>query len=90
MFGPDICGYDTKKVQAIFHHNGDNLLKKDDIKCPTDEYTHYYMLVVNSDDTYEIFVDSESQAKGNLKDDWAFELPKTIKDPDAKKTRRLG
>ena len=24
MFGPDICGYNTKKVQTIFHHNGDN------------------------------------------------------------------
>jgi len=28
MFGPDICGTETKKVQAILHHDGKNLLKK--------------------------------------------------------------
>jgi len=28
MFGPDICGYSTKKVHTIFNHQGENLLKK--------------------------------------------------------------
>jgi len=28
MFGPDICGYSTKKVHAIFNHEGENLQKK--------------------------------------------------------------
>jgi calreticulin len=85
MFGPDICGYSTKKVHAIFNHNGENLLKKTDVKCPDDEFTHFYTLIVNPDDTYEIRVDGESQASGNLKDDWDFEKPKMIKDPNAKK-----
>ena len=85
MFGPDICGYSTKKIHTIFNHNGDNLLKKEDVKCPDDEFTHFYMLIVNPDDTYEIRVDGESKASGNLKDDWDFELPQTIKDPEAKK-----
>jgi calreticulin len=85
MFGPDICGYSTKKVHTIFHHNGDNLLKKSDVKCPDDEYTHFYTLIVNPDNTYEIRVDGESKASGNLKEDWEFEQPKEINDPDAKK-----
>lgn len=85
MFGPDICGYSTKKVHAIFHHNGDNLLKKDDVKCDDDVFTHFYMLVVKPDNTYEIFIDGESKDSGDLKDAWDFELPKTMKDPEASK-----
>jgi len=85
MFGPDICGTETKKVQAILHHDGKNLLKKDDVTSPEDEFTHTYALIVNSDDTYEVRVDGKSEASGNLKDDWEFEKPKMIKDPKAKK-----
>jgi len=85
MFGPDICGYSTKKVQAIFHHNGENLLKKTDVAAPEDEFTHTYVLIVKPDDTYEIRLDGKSEASGNLKDEWDFEKPKTIKDPNAKK-----
>ena len=81
MFGPDICGYSTKKVHTIFNYNGENLEKKEEVKCPDDEFTHFYLLVVNPDDTYEIQVDGESKASGNLKDGWAFEKPKKIKDP---------
>jgi len=85
MFGPDICGYSTKKVQAIFNHQGENLLKKSDVTAPEDEFTHSYVLIVKPDDTYEIRVDGKIEASGNLKDDWDFEKQKTIKDPKAKK-----
>jgi len=85
MFGPDICGYATKKVHAIFNHNGENLLKKEEVKCPDDELTHFYTLVVRSDDSYEIYIDGESKDKGSLKTAWDFEKPKMIKDPNAKK-----
>lgn len=85
MFGPDICGYSTKKVQAIFSFEGENLLKNSDVKCSDDEYTHTYLLVVNKDNTYEIRVDGEEKSKGNMKDDWSFEKPKTIKDPEESK-----
>jgi len=85
MFGPDICGPSAKKVHTIFNHQGQNLLKKTDVACPDDEFTHFYTLVVKPDDTYEIWIDGESKANGNLKDDWDFEKPKTIKDPNAKK-----
>jgi len=85
MFGPDICGYSTKKVHTIFNHQGDNLLKKTDVKCPDDEFTHFYTLVVKSDDSYDIWIDGESKETGSLKEGWDFEKPKTIKDPNAKK-----
>jgi calreticulin len=85
MFGPDICGYSTKKVQAIFNYNGENLARNSDVKCPDDEYTHSYVLIVNKDSTYEIRVDGEEKAKGAMKDDWSFEKAKEIKDPDQSK-----
>jgi len=85
MFGPDICGYSTKKVQAIFNYNGENFLRNNDVKCPDDEYTHSYMLIVNKDQTYEIRVDDEEPTKGNMKEDWSFEKPKMIPDPDKTK-----
>jgi len=85
MFGPDICGYSTKKVHAIFHHDGQNLLKKSDVKCPDDEFTHFYTLIVKPDDTYEILVDGKVEDSGKLKEGWDFEKPKMIKDPNAKK-----
>jgi len=85
MFGPDICGYSTKKVHTIFNHQGENLLKKNDVKCPDDELTHFYTLIVKPDDTYDILIDGESKETGNLKDGWDFEKPKTIKDPNSKK-----
>jgi len=72
-------------VQAIFNHEGENLLKKTDVSCPDDEFTHTYVLVVNPDETFEIHVDGKSEGSGNSKDDWDFEKPKTIKDPKAKK-----
>ncbi|ETO28222.1 hypothetical protein RFI_08906 [Reticulomyxa filosa] len=81
MFGPDICGYSTKKVHTIFNHNGENLLKKSDVSCPDDELTHTYTLIVNGDDTYEIRVDGEKKDSGKLKEGWDFEKPKTIPDP---------
>merc|ERR1712241_143303 len=85
MFGPDICGYSTKKVQAIFNFGGENLAKEKDVKTPDNEYTHQFLLIVNKDSTYEIRVDGEEKGKGDMKEDWNFELPKTIKDPEQSK-----
>lgn len=85
MFGPDICGYSTKKVHTIFNFNGENLEKKEEVKCPDDDLTHTYILIVNPDDTYEIRVDDQEPISGNLKDGWDFEKPKLINDPAASK-----
>lgn len=59
MFGPDICGYSTKKVHVIFNYKGQNLLTKKDIKCKDDELTHLYTLIINPDNTYAVKIDNE-------------------------------
>mmetsp|Transcript_28234 Transcript_28234/g.96177 ORF Transcript_28234/g.96177 Transcript_28234/m.96177 type:complete len:416 (-) Transcript_28234:76-1323(-) len=85
MFGPDICGYSTKRVHVIFEYKGKQLLTKKTITCETDEFTHVYTLVVKPDLTYKVLIDNEVKAEGNLEDDWDFLEPKTIKDPEASK-----
>ncbi|XP_065371032.1 calreticulin [Calliphora vicina] len=85
MFGPDICGPGTKKVHVIFSYKGKNLLINKDIRCKDDVYSHFYTLVVNPDNTYEVLIDNEKVESGNLEDDWDFLAPKKIKDPNAKK-----
>ena len=85
MFGPDICGYSTKKVHVIFNYKGKNLLTKKEIKCKDDELTHLYTLVVRPDNTYVVKIDNEKVESGSLEDDWDFLEPKKIKDPNASK-----
>jgi len=85
MFGPDFCGYSTKKVHVIFNYKGTNHLIKKEIKPKEDQLTHVYTLVVHPDNTYEVFIDLEEAAKGSLTEDWDMLPPKTIKDPSAKK-----
>jgi calreticulin len=85
MFGPDICGYDKKKVHVIFTYKGKNLLIKKDIKCKDDEFSHLYTLILNSDNTYEVRIDGDKVESGKLEEDWDFTVPKRIPDPSAQK-----
>jgi len=85
MFGPDICGYSTKKVHVIFNYNGKNHLIKKDIPCETDEFTHLYTLILKPDNTYTVLIDDKEAASGNLADDWDLLPPKEIKDPSQSK-----
>jgi len=85
MFGPDICGYSTKKVHVIFNYNGQNHLIKKDIPAETDEFTHLYTLVVKPDNTYRVLIDEKEVAAGSLSEDWDFLPPKEIKDPSQSK-----
>jgi len=85
MFGPDICGYSTKKVHVIFNYKGTNLLTKKEIKCKDDELTHQYTLILRPDNTYEVRIDNEKVESGTLEEDWSFLAPKTIQDPSASK-----
>jgi len=84
MFGPDICGH-TKKIHLIFGYNGENLLWKKEPRAESDEKTHFYTLILNSDNTYEVLVDNEKKESGKLEDDWSFLKPKVIDDPEDKK-----
>merc|ERR1711937_614479 len=85
MFGPDICGYSTKKVHVIFEYKGRQFLIKKDIKCEDDQLTHVYTLVLKPDQTYIVKIDGEEKASGSLVEDWDFLPPKEIKDPDQSK-----
>merc|ERR1711937_1047866 len=85
MFGPDICGYSTKKVHVIFEYKGKQFLIKKDIKCEDDQLTHVYTLVLKPDQTYIVKIDGEEKASGSLVEDWDFLPPKEIKDPDQSK-----
>lgn len=87
MFGPDICGYSTKKVHVIFHYppKKENLLIKKEITAETDQLSHVYTLIVHPDNTYEVRIDGEKKQSGSLTDDWNFLAPKTIKDPSQSK-----
>jgi len=83
MFGPDICGYSTKKVHVIFHYppKNENLLISKEITAETDQLGHVYTLIVHPDNTYEVRIDGSKKQSGNLLEDWSFLPPKTIKDP---------
>ncbi|CDS11663.1 hypothetical protein LRAMOSA03926 [Lichtheimia ramosa] len=84
MFGPDYCG-SKAMVHAILNYKGVNHDLKKTVSAPKDLYTHTYTLIIKPDQTYQVLVDGEEKATGNLIDDWSFLPPKKIKDPNAKK-----
>jgi calreticulin len=89
MFGPDLCGYDVSRVHLIFSKDGENMLKKDDIKlewADKNEFTHLYTLIVRPDNSYEVLVDGKSRDKGSLGNgQWSKFPAKEIDDPSDKK-----
>lgn len=89
MFGPDICGYSTRKVHTILTRDGKNHLIKKDVSCETDQLTHVYTFIIRPDATYSILVDNNEKQTGSLYTDWDLLPPRKIKDPDAKKVFSL-
>ncbi|KAG7968398.1 hypothetical protein I3843_08G151700 [Carya illinoinensis] len=85
MFGPDICGYSTKKVHAILHYKETNHLIKKDVPCETDQLSHVYTFILKPDATYSILIDNVEKQSGSVYSDWSILPPKKIKDPEAKK-----
>lgn len=85
MFGPDICGYSTKKVHAILTYNDTNHLIKKEVPCETDQLTHVYTFILRPDATYSILIDNVEKQSGSLYSDWDLLPPEKIKDPSAKK-----
>ena len=98
MFGPDKCGA-TNKIHLILRHQNpiskkweEKHLKKE-ASIKSDKQTHLYTAILRKDHTFEILVDSESVASGNLKEDmnafvdgnlkdYNFVPPKEIDDPE--------
>lgn len=89
MFGPDICGYSTKKIHAIITHEGKNMLIKKNVDCETDTLSHVYTFVLSPNNTFRILVDKTEKLSGSIFDQWDFLKPKEIPDPESKKVFRL-
>ncbi|XP_004715512.1 calreticulin-3 [Echinops telfairi] len=70
MFGPDICGFDIKKLHVILYFKNQYHSNKKPIRCKVDAFTHLYTLVLRPDLTYEVKVDGQSIESGNIEYDW--------------------
>ncbi|XP_028657543.1 calmegin [Erpetoichthys calabaricus] len=96
MFGPDKCGEDYK-LHFIFRHKSpitgefeEKHAKRPEVdlkKYYTDKKTHLYTLVLNPDNTFEIFIDQNSVSTGSLFEDMVPPVnpPKEIDDPNDSK-----
>uniref|UniRef100_A0A8C8AMQ2 Calreticulin 3 n=1 Tax=Otus sunia TaxID=257818 RepID=A0A8C8AMQ2_9STRI len=92
MFGPDICGSETKKVHVILNYKNKPYPIKKFLKIElaffktwVDGDTHLYTLIIRPDQTYEVKVDNKMVASGNLEDDLEFLPPRKINDPTVRK-----
>ncbi|XP_032483290.1 calreticulin-3 isoform X2 [Phocoena sinus] len=70
MFGPDICGFDVKKVHVILHFKNQYHSNKKSIRCKVDGFTHLYTLILRPDLTYEVKIDGQSIESGSIEYDW--------------------
>ncbi|XP_074060495.1 calreticulin-3 isoform X1 [Macrotis lagotis] len=70
MFGPDICGFDIKKVHVILFYKNQYHSNKKSIRCKVDGFTHLYTLTLRSDLTYEVKIDADIIESGNIEEDW--------------------
>lgn len=86
MFGPDICGYATKKIHVILSHPDakdgktiKNHLIKKDLRAEDDQLSHVYTLRLMPNNTYAVYVDKKEVAQGKLEEDWDMLPPAKIK-----------
>ncbi|XP_020023348.2 calreticulin-3 [Castor canadensis] len=70
MFGPDICGFDIKKVHVILHFKNQYHSNKKPIRCKVDGFTHLYTLILRPDLSYEVKIDGQSIESGSIEYDW--------------------
>ncbi|KAM7143766.1 calreticulin-3 isoform 2-T2 [Molossus nigricans] len=70
MFGPDICGFDIKKVHVILHFKNQYHSNKKPIRCKVDGFTHLYTLILRPDLTYEVRIDGQGIESGSIEYDW--------------------
>ncbi|KAF5465398.1 hypothetical protein F2P56_015411 [Juglans regia] len=85
MFGPDICGSQTKKLHVILSYQGQNYPIKKDLQCETDKLTHFYTFILRPDASYSVLVDNRERDSGSMYTDWDILPPRKIKDVNAKK-----
>jgi len=87
MFGPDVCGSSNKRTHVILHdfNQDENHLVKKEVGTETDDLTHLYTLIINTDNTFEVLIDNKSVREGKLDEEFDFLGEKTIKDPAVSK-----
>ncbi|MQM09395.1 hypothetical protein Taro_042267, partial [Colocasia esculenta] len=85
MFGPDLCGTQTKKLHLILSYQGQNYPIKKDLQCETDKLTHFYTFILRPDASYSVLVDNRERESGSMYTDWDILPPRKIKDVNAKK-----
>ncbi|XP_023390325.1 calreticulin-3 isoform X2 [Pteropus vampyrus] len=68
--GPDICGFDIKKVHVILHFKNQYHSNKKPIRCKVDGFTHLYTLILRPDLTYEVKIDGQAIESGSIEYDW--------------------
>ncbi|KAJ6833648.1 calreticulin-3-like [Iris pallida] len=87
MFGPDLCGTQTKKLHLILSYQGQNYPLKKDLQCETDKLTHVYTFILRPDASYSLLVDNRERESGSMYTDWDILPPRKIKDVNAKKPK---
>jgi len=87
MFGPDICGTQTKKLHLILSYQGQNYPIRKELQCETDKLTHFYTFILRPDASYSILVDNRERDSGSMYADWDILPPRKIKDVKAKKVQ---
>ncbi|KAJ6743930.1 CALRETICULIN AND CALNEXIN [Salix purpurea] len=85
MFGPDICGSQTKKLHVILSYQGQNYPIKKDLECETDKLTHFYTFILRPDASYSILIDGRERDSGSMYNDWDILPPRKIRAVKAKK-----
>ncbi|PNJ28699.1 CALR3 isoform 2, partial [Pongo abelii] len=68
--GPDICGFDIKKVHVILHFKNQYHENKKPIRCKVDGFTHLYTLILRPDLSYDVKIDGQSIESGSIEYDW--------------------
>ncbi|KAH0863546.1 hypothetical protein HID58_080757 [Brassica napus] len=89
MFGPDICGTQTKKLHVILSYQGQNYPIKKDLQCETDKLNHFYTFILRPDASYSVLVDNKEREFGSMYTDWDILPPRKIKVKNAKKVNYL-
>ncbi|KAL0221472.1 hypothetical protein RCL1_001326 [Eukaryota sp. TZLM3-RCL] len=89
MFGPDVCG-SSKKLHFIISKDIPGMVEKNvnwlhhesyKLRPPQDKKSHVYTLVLNPDNSFEVFIDKQSKHKGKIPEDFEILPSKTIPDP---------
>ncbi|XP_060040723.1 calreticulin-3 isoform X2 [Erinaceus europaeus] len=88
--GPDICGFDLKKVHVILHFQNQYHHNKKPIRCKVDAFTHLYTLVLRPDLTYAVKIDGQVVEAGSVEYDWQLTSLRSARRAAARAREQAG